>query len=47
MIGEDSDRPVYIIAEKINGFVPRTGKAVEEGDAEYIKIGRASCRERV
>ena len=37
MIGEDSDRPVYIIAEKINGFVPRTGKAVEEGDAEYIK----------
>ena len=28
---------MYIIGEKINGFVPRTGKALEERDAEYIK----------
>ena len=37
MIGEEADRPIYIIGEKINGFVPKSGKAIEAGDAEYIK----------
>ena len=37
MIGEDADRPIYIIGEKINGFVPRSGKAIEEHDGDYIK----------
>lgn len=37
MIGEDSDFQFEIIGEKINGFVPRTGKAIQEKDGEYIK----------
>ena len=37
MIGEDADFTFEIIGEKINGFVPRTGKAIKEKDAEYIK----------
>ena len=28
---------MIIIGEKINGFVPRTGKAIQEQDGEYIK----------
>ena len=28
---------MIIIGEKINGFVPRTGKAIQEKDGEYIK----------
>lgn len=28
---------MIIIGEKINGFVPRTGQAIEERDGEYIK----------
>lgn len=37
MIGEDADFTFEIIGEKINGFVPRTGKAIQEKDADYIK----------
>ena len=29
---------MIIIGEKINGFVPKTGKAIEEKDGEYIKL---------
>jgi len=28
---------MIIIGEKINGFVPRTGQALEARDADYIK----------
>ena len=37
MVGEESEYPIYIIGEKINGFVPRTCRAIMEKDAEYIK----------
>jgi 5-methyltetrahydrofolate corrinoid/iron sulfur protein methyltransferase len=37
MIGEDADFTFEVIGEKINGFVPRTGKAITEKDADYIK----------
>lgn len=37
MIGEDADFQFEIIGEKINGFVPRTGQAIQEQDGEYIK----------
>lgn len=37
MIGEDADFTFEIIGEKINGFVPRTGKAIQEKDADYIR----------
>ena len=44
MIGEDADFTFEIIGEKINGFVPRTGKAIAEKDGEYIKeIARAQA----
>lgn len=29
---------MIIIGEKINGFVPRTGQAIEEKDGDYIKM---------
>lgn len=37
MIGEDAEFTFEVIGEKINGFVPRTGKAIAEKDADYIK----------
>lgn len=37
MIGEDADYSFEIIGEKLNGFIPATGKAIQERDEEYIR----------